>query len=84
MALQKQLGDPSRGPKVAIDLKGWVGVEQVGVNASSLHVVGIGVVDQGQHVAQHKIGVVAILKARPKVYLPSHRPAGAAIAAQFQ
>ncbi len=83
LALQQHLCDAGCHAKIAVDLEGWVCVEEVGVDAASLH-DHVRVLAEFQHVPDHSERVIAVLQASPEVDLPSHGPAGAAVAAEFQ
>ena len=78
MALQQHLGDACRAAEIAVDLKGRMGTEEVGIGACLSAPVepycGL------QQVSQQSIGVVAVTEAGPEADFPCHRPAGAAIA----
>ena len=76
VALQQHLGNAGGTTEVAVNLEGWMGIEEVGVGAAlfllSAH--------QGELVANEFQGMVAIEQPGPEAYLPSHAPARGGVA----
>lgn len=68
MGLEEHLGDAGGRAEVAIDLEGWVGVEEVGVETASA----LDSANRCEEVAEDFVGVVAIQEACPEVDLPAH------------
>ena len=84
VALQKHLRYTCGPPKVAIDLKRWVCVEQIGVSTTSvvsgfprrIHIIEMGL--------QHPVGMIPIQETGPEIDLPGFAPACAAIPSELQ
>ncbi len=68
----EHLVDAGGGAEVAVDLEGRVRIPEVGVGGV------------GDDVAHHLVGAITVEQLGPEVDLPSHRPAGTAVAAVFQ
>ena len=84
MRLEKHLGDAGGRTEVAVDLKGRMGIQKVGIDTSAIVHVGAYGVYEGHEIPQYPIGVVAIAEARPKVDFPGTTPSGAANTAGFE
>jgi hypothetical protein len=83
VALQQHLGDPGGGPVVAVDLEGWVRPKEISIYAAAIHNARFGR-HQIEDTAQNFISSITILQSGPLIDLPTHRPAGGHVAAQFQ
>ena len=60
MTLQQHFHYAGGGAKVAVDLEGWVRVEEIGVNPAAFHVNSLAFLHQAQHHVDHFRGVDAI------------------------
>jgi hypothetical protein len=59
--LQQHLGNAGGGTKVAIDLKGWVSIEEIRVNAAAFAIIHlIALTGNVQQITKKQVGVIAI------------------------
>ena len=73
MALHEHLVHAGDRTEVAVNLERRVRIEQVVVRLA-----------RGKEHANHRVGMVAVVHAGPKVDFPSERPAGRIVTALFQ
>ena len=73
VALEEHFGDAGAESKVAVDLERRVRVKEVRICATLREIAPTGVGGQeGEHILDDFVGVVAIEETRPKVYLPTN------------
>lgn len=82
MALQKHFRDAGGGAEVAVDLKGRMRVEEIGIKTAA----GLAVDrrDGPDQPVEQSAGAIPVTQPRPKIDFPREAPAGARVSAQFQ
>src|SRR5690606_7783581 len=81
LILHQHLDDASGRAEVAVDLEGWVGVEQVGVNSTTFSPLPAG---QGQQALQQAIRSITVVQTSPEVDLPRLRPSRPLVTAHLE
>src|SRR5690554_1601566 len=80
LTLKKHLGDACRTAKVAINLEGGMGTEQVGIGAGTTLHLYLTTTGRLKQAFQELVSPVTIMQARPEIHLPGTGPAGTFIA----
>ena len=73
MTLQQHLGDACRAAEVAVDLKGRISIEHIGIHPL-----------RRRRAAEHFVCVVAILESGPNTTFQGNSTACPSVAAEFQ